>query len=101
MKSRKEVDIYAVIGALTFNNLEREQMSNLLQDDILKCKQRILNIIIGQYDQKKYADKVIQIFDSIFTHHFIQSTCPNKLEPKSDHLPKEGIDRIKRAKGLK
>jgi hypothetical protein len=76
-------------------------MSNSLQNDILKCKQKILNIVIDQYDQHKYANTVTQIFENIFTHHFIQSKCPNKLEPKPDHLPKEGLDRIRRAKGLK
>ena len=69
-----------------------------LQTEIIKCKEQISTIRIDQYDQKQYEQLVYEIFNTIFINYF-NSTCPDKLEP-TDYISKQGLEKIKRAKGL-
>ena len=65
-----------------------------LQQDILRCKHIISEISIKHYsnDQNTYIEIVNKIFQEIFKDYF---ECPDKIEPQSDHLPKESLKKIR------
>ena len=75
-------------------------MSNTLQEDILKCKEKLLAISIKHYDQKMYVDAVTNIFKTIFAIPDKKSNCPEKLEPRFEHLPESSRKIIQEKYGL-
>ena len=67
-----------------------------LQEEIIKCKELISQLIITKYNQKQYEEKVYEIFDKVFVNYF-DTKCPDKLEP--NHLPQASIDILKKKYG--
>ena len=63
-----------------------------LQQDILRCKEVVSEIMIKHYDADTYREIVNSIFESIFKDYF---DCPNKIEPQSGHLPEESLKKIR------
>ena len=56
-------------------------MANEL-DDIKKFKELVSQINIEYYNHAEYIKEVDKIFKKLFT-------CPDKLEPKPNHLPEK------------
>ena len=50
--------------------------------EITKCKKLVSDIIIKHLSQKEYIAEVNKIFEEVFG-------CPDKLEPKPNHLPEK------------
>ena len=67
-------------------------MTNEL-NDIKKFKKLVSEINIEYYNQAEY----IQVVDAIFKEIF---TCPDKLEPKPNHLPEKARKIIQQKYGL-
>ena len=63
-----------------------------LQQDILRCQHVIGEIMIKHYDPDSYKEMVDKIFKDLFKDYF---ECPDKLEPKEWHLPKESLKKIR------
>ena len=63
-----------------------------LQQDILRCQHVISEIMIKHYDNDSYKEMVERIFKELFKDYF---ECPDKIEPQSDHLPKESLKKIR------
>lgn len=59
-----------------------------LQEEILKCKALISQLIITNYSQKQYEEKVYEIFDTVFVNYF-DTKCPDKIEPQTTYLPEK------------
>jgi len=68
-----------------------------LQQDILRCQEVIGEIMIKHYDTNSYKEMVERIFKEIFKDYF---ECPDKLEPKSGHLPEESLKKIRDNLGI-
>jgi hypothetical protein len=67
-----------------------------LQQDILRCQEVIGEIMIKHYDTNSYKEMVERIFKEIFKDYFTGDyKCPDKLEPKSGHLPEESLKKIR------
>ena len=81
-----------------------------LQQDILFCQQTIKNIVLKHYDQDRYMDMIDIIFKDIFQDYLKESgkirglhaenQCPDKLEPREGHIPKEGLKTIRKKLGI-
>ena len=68
-----------------------------LQQDILRCQHVIGEIMIQHYDKDSYKEMVEKIFKELFKDYF---ECPDKLEPKSGHLPEESLKKIRNTLGI-
>jgi hypothetical protein len=68
-----------------------------LQQDILRCQHVISEIMIQHYDKDSYKEMVERIFKELFKDYF---ECPDKLEPKSGHLPEESLKKIRNNLGI-
>ena len=68
-----------------------------LQQDILRCQHVIGEIMIQHYDHDSYKEMVDKIFKELFKDYF---ECPDKLEPKSGHLPETSLKKIKEKLGF-
>ena len=73
-------------------------MPSSLEESILKCKQAILGLRIKHLTQTHYEELVERIFSEICKPKNTQ--CPDKLEPQSEHLPKESIKILQQRYGL-
>lgn len=73
-------------------------MPSSLEESILKCKQAILGLRIKHLTQTRYEEMINRIFFEICKKENI--SCPDKLEPQVDHLPKESIKVIQQKYGL-
>lgn len=62
-------------------------------NDIAKFKKLVSEIQVEYYNQAEYTKEVDTIFKEIFT-------CPDKLEPKSHHLPEKARKIIQQKYGL-
>jgi len=62
-------------------------------NDITQFKKLVSEINIEYYNQTEYTKEVDKIFKEIFT-------CPNKLEPKPNHLPEKSRKIIQQKYGL-
>ena len=81
-----------------------------LQQDILFCQQTVKQLFIKHYDQKRYMDMIDIIFKDIFKDYIKESgtikgrhaenKCPDKLEPREGHIPKEGLKVIRKKLGI-
>ena len=81
-----------------------------LQQDILYCQKTVRNLILRHYDQDRYMDIVDVIFKDIFQDYLKESgiirglhaenQCPDKLEPREGHIPKEGLKIIRKTLGI-
>ena len=81
-----------------------------LQQDILFCQQTVKQVFIKHYDQKRYMDMIDIIFKDIFKDYIKESgtikglqaenKCPDKLEPREGHIPKEGLKVIRKKLGI-
>ena len=81
-----------------------------LQQDILRCKEVVSEIHIKMYDAGSYREIVDSIFKNIFKDYLNESgkikglhadnKCPDKLEPREGHLPKEGLKIIRKRLGI-
>ena len=67
-------------------------MTNEL-NDIKKFKELVSQIKVEYYNQAEYKKEVDTIFKEIFT-------CPDKLEPKPNHLPEKARKIIQQKYGL-
>tara|TARA_R110002020_G_scaffold392816_1_gene603104 strand:+ start:66 stop:314 length:249 start_codon:yes stop_codon:yes gene_type:complete len=72
--------------------LKGEIMTDEL-NDIAKFKKLVSEIQVEYYNQAEYTKEVDTIFKEIFT-------CPDKLEPKSHHLPEKARKIIQQKYGL-
>ena len=67
-----------------------------LQQDILRCQHVISEIMIQHYDKDSYKEMVKEMVERIFKELFKDYfECPDKLEPKSGHLPEESLKKIR------
>ena len=73
-------------------------MPHSLEESIHKCKQSILGLRIKHLTQTHYEELVERIFSEICKPKNIG--CPEKLEPQSEHLPKESIKILQQKYGL-
>ena len=81
-----------------------------LQQDILFCQQTVKQVFIKHYDQKRYMDMIDIIFKDIFKDYIKESgiikglhaenKCPDKLEPREERIPKEGLKVIRKKLGI-
>ena len=81
-----------------------------LQQDILYCQQFMENIVIKHHSQETYKTTVTVMFKDIFQDYLKQSgiirglhaenQCPDKLEPREGHIPKEGLKVIRKKLGI-
>ena len=81
-----------------------------LQQDILRCKEVVSEIHTKMYDPESYRAIVNDIFKEIFKDYLNESgiikglhadnKCPDKLEPREGHLPKEGLRIIRKRLGI-
>ena len=62
-------------------------------NDIKKFKELVSQIEIEYYNQAEYKKEVDNIFKEIFA-------CPDKLEPKPNHLPEKALKVIQEKYGL-
>ena len=53
--------------------------------------------MIQHYDKDSYKEMVNKIFKELFKDYF---ECPDKLEPKSEHLPEESLKKIRNTLGI-
>ena len=73
-------------------------MPHSLEESILKCKRSILGLRIKHLTQTHYEELVERIFFEICKPE--NTHCPDKLEPPSDHLPKESTKILQQKYGL-
>ena len=67
-----------------------------LQQDILRCQHVIGEIMIQHYDKDSYKEMVERIFTELFKDYFTGDyKCPDKVEPKSGHLPEESLKKLR------
>ena len=81
-----------------------------LQQDILRCKEVVSEIHTKMYDPESYRAIVNDIFKEIFKDYLEESgkirglhaenQCPDKLEPREGHIPKEGLKTIRKKLGI-
>lgn len=68
-----------------------------LQQDILRCQEVIGELMIKHYDTNSYKEMVDRIFKELFKDYF---ECPDKIEPKSKHLPEKSLKKIRNKFGI-
>ena len=81
-----------------------------LQQDILFCQQTVKQVLIKHYDQDRYMEMIDIIFKDAFQDYLKESgkikglhadnKCPDKLEPREGHIPKEGLKVIRKKLGI-
>ena len=71
----------------------RLNLKGEIMTEITKCKKLVSDIIIKHLSQKEYIAEVNKIFEEVFG-------CPDKLEPKPNHLPEKSRKIIQQKYGL-
>jgi len=61
--------------------------------EIIKFKRLVSDITIKNFSQKEYVKEVDKLFNEVFE-------CPDKLEPKPNHLPEKARRVIQQKYGL-